>query len=385
MPYKATPIQTIKKHLKSTKDLIARIENELSDERTDKAERTRLLLALAKCQKELRSLESKKSKLIARAKGKMPLVNRLIGLQNLEHVMRGDGCLLACYSFSNRPIRVAIPDSKNQMSMAKYPAFVATRDFAEKSAIEIAAQSQEGTHPDPNHISAETIKSIGEIMGAKPLPKPTHICNQGCYLLGCSIQDAIQDAAKLKAELPEADTVSEPAPMDPVPVAVAPVANTPSPLATNTLRDNPSDAEVSKWLKDITPKGITITPVADLEGETLQYWTDKAAITVKRMRQLYLGFSCTLSSEASMQFDNFQRQLIPMLGKVLYHDPEAVRAIIGDDAVILLGSSKPYEKPVIDSNTQILTQLRFLGKSWAPATGPRFTGYFGPATDLKKE
>ncbi len=68
-----------------------------------------------------------------------------------------------------------------------------------------------------------------------------------------------------------------------------------------------------------------------------------------------------------------------MLGKVFYHDPEAVKAIIGADAVILLGSSKPYEKPVIDSNTQILTEMRFLGKSRAPATGPRFTGYLGPA------
>ena len=45
MPYRLTPLQSIKKALKSTKALIARIEAELSDERTDKAERSRLLVS----------------------------------------------------------------------------------------------------------------------------------------------------------------------------------------------------------------------------------------------------------------------------------------------------------------------------------------------------
>ncbi len=144
MPYRPTPLQNIKKHLKSSKALIARIENELSDERTDKAERSRLLVSLAKLTKDVRSLENKRAKLSAQARGKMPLINRLIGFQNLEFVRRGDGCLMASYSYRNQSFEVPIPNSRNQMSMAKYPAYVASRDAAEK----IARSSESNPLPD---------------------------------------------------------------------------------------------------------------------------------------------------------------------------------------------------------------------------------------------
>ena len=224
-------------------------------------------------------------------------------------------------------------------------------------------------------------------------------------MLGCSIQDALQAAARAAAAAmaapsqtaAEAETESEPAPVEAAQTQTVSVDNTPpvgassdsnsivKPSAKLPLRDNPSDAEVSKWLKDITSKGITITPVADLEGQTLDYWKAKAAITVKRMMEPYRGFSVTLSREASMQFDNFRdRYLIPMLGKILYHDPEAVKAIIGEDAAILLDNSEPPAKPVIDTNTQLLTELKWRGKTWAPAAEPRFSGHFGNSSDLEK-
>ncbi len=71
------------------------------------------------------------------------------------------------------------------------------------------------------------------------------------------------------------------------------------------------------------------------------------------MIELYHAFSSTLSREASLKFDNHQRQLTPMLGKILYHEPETLRGILGENAAILLNNSTVYEKPVIDAPTQM--------------------------------
>ena len=114
----------------------------MSDERTDKAERSRLLVSLTKLTKDVRSLENKRAKLSAQARGKMPLINRRIGLQNLEFVAWRwvlDGF---AFSFGINLFEVPIPNSKNQMSMAKYPAFVASRDDAERLARQLQASSQ---------------------------------------------------------------------------------------------------------------------------------------------------------------------------------------------------------------------------------------------------
>ncbi len=395
MPYKLTPLQNIKKHLKSSKALIARIEKELADERTDKAERSRLLVSLTKLTKDVRSLENKRAKLSAQARGKMPLINRRIGLQNLEHVMRGNGCLLACYSFRNRSIRVEIPDSKNQMSMAKYPAFVASRDDAERQARQIQDALESNSNAVSTsvvNVSAEAIQNIGQIMGnavsksvveSAPAPKKAHICDEGCRLLGCSVQDALQAAVRAAAAAmaapsqtgAEAETESEPASVEAsVDIDTPPVSNAvgasvveataPAKAAEAPDFNRSSGAEILRWLRSQTPRQVAITPDSDLEGQTLEYWKDKATITVKRMIELYHAFSSTLSREASMQFDNFRdRHLIPMLSKILYYEPETVKSILGDDAAILLENSQAPAKPVIDRTTQVLTELRWRQKN----------------------
>lgn len=375
MPYRPTPLQNIKKHLKSSKALIARIENELSDERTDKAERSRLLVSLAKLTKDVRSLENKRAKLSAQARGKMPLINRLIGFQNLEFVRRGDGCLMASYSYRNQSFEVPIPNSRNQMSMAKYPAYVASRDAAEK----IARSSE--SNPLPDISGTKEIKEAVQgteidfskvaaiLSGKSNNSNNTHVCGEGCRLFGCSVQDAAKTAARAAAAAMVVPC--EPAPVEaaasskvniniePVPVTDTPedasskAATSEAALTTNTLRDNPSDAEVLRWINSITPKQVKIVPDADLECQTLDYWKEKATVTVKRMIELYHAFSSTLSREASLKFDNHQRQLTPMLNKLLYHEPETLRGILGENAAILLNNSTVYEKPVIDAPTQM--------------------------------
>ncbi len=429
MPRKLTELQLTKKHIRTCHDLVNKIEKELADEATDRSERTRLLTSLAELNKEIRSLENKKAKL-AKAK---PHGTRLIGFHHLQEVFRADRCLTASYRWNGRTLTVVIPDSENQMSMPRYNAYVASRDAAEKIARSLQGLERQSTVqqsakteqqqaireandiPAPVAIpdikvSAETIESIGTIMGsAPPKTKAAHTCGDGCRLFGCSIQDALQ-AAKAATK---AAAVSEPATaIEPVPEAVdqATVSEAVSPgvgepatsgdsantgvVAPERASGTPeqadhlsmkSDAEILRWLRNQTSKQATITPDPDLDGETLQYWIDKAKITVKRMMELYRGFSVTLSREASMQFDNFRdRHLIPMLGKILFYEPETAKAILGEDAAILLDNSGPPAKPVIDTNTQILTELKWRGKTWAPAPLPRLTGYFGPPSDLEK-
>jgi hypothetical protein len=233
----------------------------------------------------------------------------------------------------------------------------------------------------------------------------THICGEGCYLFGCGTKDHVCSpecygervkAARTAAKAEAAATAVAYVPEAPLPADVVntPAANTPDPVQPQTEAEKAADvpnfnrsseAEILRWLRNQTAKQVTITPGADLEGQTLEYWKDKATVTVKRMMELYRGFSCTLSREASMQFDNFRdRHLVPMLGKVLYYEPETVKSILGDDAAILLDNSTAPEKPIIDTNTQLLTELKWRGKTWASAPLPRLTGYLGPAGDLNE-
>jgi hypothetical protein len=173
MPRKLTELQLTKKHIRTCHDLVDKIEKELADEGTDRSERTRLLTSLAKLNKEIRGLENKKAKL-AKAK---PHGTRLIGFHNLENVFKADRCLKANYRWNGRTLTVVIPDAENQMSMPRYPAYVASRDAAEKIARSLQGLQRQSGGDD----TLEAVKA------PEPLPKIDFL-ESGCTVVRNGVQ-----------------------------------------------------------------------------------------------------------------------------------------------------------------------------------------------------
>jgi hypothetical protein len=70
-----------------------------------------------------------------------------------------------------------------------------------------------------------------------------------------------------------------------------------------------------------------------------------------------------------------------MVCKLLAHDPQALKQLLGSDTEMLLTKIDP--KPRIDSGTQILIEHGYYQPKLPKKQQPRYTGYLGPASDLE--
>jgi len=377
MPRKLTSTQISNRAIRRLRQRVRLLEQELDSATSE--ERKPLLVTISELEKELSRMEVKKAERDEKQSlgpGR-PRNKHIIGFHHLEKVIRGNGYLLACYQIGEKTFSLPIPNSAHKTSMAKYAAFCATRDSAEERA------------------KAEQMMLVTAPVGAEILaggsPKPKHICDRGCELLGCSINkrkpDAPVEPETVKPEPPEPVKLIESTSAETSPVTSdAPTGPTPPVSADSSPAEAPTaqpkfSPEIEQWVFALSRKYRLVPDASLANGETV---ADLIAIVKQkaaRLRELNELFARSLSSHCTDQIGLIQRVFFPMVCKLLAHDPQALKELLGSDTEMLLTKIDPKHR--IDSGTQILIEHGYYQPKLPKKQQPRYTGYLGPASDLE--
>lgn len=384
MPRKLTSTQISNRAIRRLRQRIRVLEQELDSATPE--ERKPLLLTISELERELSRMEVKKAERDEKQSlgpGR-PRNKHIIGFHHLEKVIRGNGYLLACYQIGGKTFSLPIPNSAHKTSLSKYAAFTATRDSAEERAK--AEQMMLVTAP------------VGSEVLAGGSPKPKHVCDRGCELLGCSINkrkpDTPVEPESVKPEPPEpvhliestsAETspVTSDAPAGPTPPvsadsspAVVPEARIEAPTAQPKF-----SPEIEQWVFALSRKYRLVPDASLANGETVADLIATVKQKAARLRELNELFARSLSSHCTDQIALIQRVFLPAVSKLLAHDPSSLQNILAGDAEMLLTKIDP--KPRIDSGTQILIEHGYYQPKLPKKQQPRYTGYLGPASDLE--